>query len=159
MQLYLVPSEGGAWFKKNRPWKISLWLTDRYQKRKDHKMSAGLIARRWCKTPKDLFVYVYTKHLIWIKVRTADSRVTLKFPFVSMCNKRYISKPENKVIRSVAGKTDSPVSFFLSPSGWILIWSVGACHVYLLALAFKFHERRSPRRDTFWYSSGASGPT
>ena len=125
MQLYLVPSEGGAWFKKNRPWKISLWLTDCYQKRKDHKMSAGLIARRWCKTPKDLFVYVYTKHLIWIKVRTADSRVTLKFPFVSMCNKRYISKPENKVIRSVSGKTDSPVLFFLSPSGWIPIWNVG----------------------------------
>ena len=21
MQLYLVPSEGGAWFKKNHPWK------------------------------------------------------------------------------------------------------------------------------------------
>ena len=31
MQLYLVPSEGGAWFKKNHPWKISFWLTDRYQ--------------------------------------------------------------------------------------------------------------------------------
>ena len=32
MQLYLVPSEGGAWFKKNHPWKISFWLTDHYQK-------------------------------------------------------------------------------------------------------------------------------
>ena len=55
------------------------------------------------------------KHLILIKVRTADPLVTLKFPFVSMCNKRYISKPENKEIRSVSGKTDSPVLFFLVP--------------------------------------------
>ena len=53
------------------------------------------------------------KHLILIKVRTADPRVTLKFPFVSTCNKRYISKPENKENGSVSGKTDSPVSFFL----------------------------------------------
>ena len=65
------------------------------------------------------------KHLILIKVRTADSRVTLKFPFVSMCNKMYISKPENKENGSVSGKTDSPVSFFPLlpefPSGvWIL---------------------------------------
>ena len=67
------------------------------------------------------------KHLILIKVRTADPHMTLKFPFVAMCNKRYISKPENKEIRSVSGKTDSPVSFFLSPSGRIPIWSVDAC--------------------------------
>ena len=32
MQLYLEHSEGGTWFKKNHPWKISFWLTDRYQK-------------------------------------------------------------------------------------------------------------------------------
>ena len=57
------------------------------------------------------------KHLILIKVRTADPRVTLKFPFVSMCKKRYMSKPENKEIGSVSGKNDSPKSFFLSPSG------------------------------------------
>ena len=53
------------------------------------------------------------KHLILIKVRTADPRMTLKFPFVSMCYKRYINKPENKENRPVSGKTDSPVSFFL----------------------------------------------
>ena len=60
------------------------------------------------------------KHLILIKVRTADPRVTLKFPFVSTCNKRYISKPKNKEIRSVSGKTDSfLLSVFLAefPSG------------------------------------------
>ena len=33
MQLYLVPLEGGAWFKKKYPWKKKVfWLTDRYQK-------------------------------------------------------------------------------------------------------------------------------
>ena len=50
-------------------------------------------------------------------------------PFVSMCNKRYISKPENKENGSVSGKTDSSMSFFLVLhfSGWIPIWSVGAC--------------------------------
>ena len=48
-----------------------------------------------------------------IKVRTTDPHVTLKFPLVSMCNKRYISKPKNKEIGLVSGKPDSPVSFFL----------------------------------------------
>ena len=57
------------------------------------------------------------KHLILKKVRTADPHMTLKFPFVCMCNKRYISKPENKENGSVSGKTGSPMSFFLSPSG------------------------------------------
>ena len=42
------------------------------------------------------FLYIYVKHLSLIKVRTADPRVTLKFPFVSMCNKRYISKPKKQ---------------------------------------------------------------
>ena len=53
------------------------------------------------------------KRLILIKVRTADPHMTLKFPFVCMCNKRYISKPKNKEIGSVSGKTDSPESFFV----------------------------------------------
>ena len=75
-------------------------------------MSAGLMARRLCKTPKT-FVYIYMKHLILIKVRTADPHLTLTFPFVSVCNKRYTRKPENKEIGSVSGNTDSPVSFFL----------------------------------------------
>ena len=82
------------------------------------------------------FLYIYVKHLILIKVRTADPRVTL---FIPMYNKRYTSKPKNKEIGSVSRKTDSLMSFFPAPrfSGWIPIWSVGACHVYLLVLAFK----------------------
>ena len=59
------------------------------------------------------------KHLILIKVRTADPHVTLKFPFVSMCNKRYISKPENKETRPVPGKTGFPHVVF---SHSLLFW-------------------------------------
>ena len=45
-----------------------------------------------------------------------------------MCNKRYISKPKNKEIRSVFGKTDSPMSLLSCSrfSGWISIWSMDA---------------------------------
>ena len=49
------------------------WLSER----KDHKMSADLMARRWCNIPKIFFLYIYVKHLILIKVRTADPRITL----------------------------------------------------------------------------------
>ena len=43
-----------------------------------------------------------------------------------MCNKRYISKPQNKEIASVSGKTDSPMSLLSCSrfSGWIPIWSM-----------------------------------
>ena len=40
--------------------------------------------------------------------------------FIPMYNKKYISKPENKEIGSVSGKTDSPVSFLsCSPFFWL----------------------------------------
>ena len=41
-----------------------------------------------------------------------------------MCNKRYTSKTKNKEIRSVSGKTDSPMSLLFCSrfSGWILYW-------------------------------------
>ena len=100
------------------------------------------------------------KHLILIKVRTADPCMTLKFPFVSMCNKRYISKPKNKKIGSVSGKTYSPLCSFLFsvflaefPSGaWVLAKPAN------FALAFKFHVRGSPRQGTCPYSSGSWWP-
>ena len=98
------------------------------------------------------------KHLILIKVRTADPHVTLKFPFVSTFNKRYISKPENKEIGSVSGKTDSPVSFLFSvflaefPSRvWVLTKPAN------FALAFKFHARGSPRGAPSNIQVGAGG--
>ena len=45
-----------------------------------------------------------------------------------MCNKRYISKPQNKEIGSVSGKTDSLMSLLSCShfSGWIPIWSMDA---------------------------------
>ena len=48
--------------------------------------------------------------------------------FIHICNKRYISKPKNKEMGSVSGKTDSLMSFFSAPrfSGWIPIWSMDA---------------------------------
>ena len=67
-------------------------------------------------------------HLILIKVRTADPHVTLKFPFVAMCNKRYISKPENKENGKFLERLIPPCRSFLFsiflaefPSGaWVL---------------------------------------
>ena len=100
------------------------------------------------------------KHLILIKVKTADPRVALKFPFVSTFNKRYISKPENKENGSVSGKTDSPVSFLFSvflaefPSGAQVLTKPAN-----FALASKIHVRGSPRRGTLHYSSGCRWPT
>ena len=101
------------------------------------------------------------KHLVLLMIRTANPHVTLNFSFVSMCNKRYISKPENKEIRSVSGKTDSPVLSFLffvflaefPPGVWVLAKPAK------FALAFKFHARGSPRWDTLQYSSGHRWPT
>ena len=93
------------------------WLTDHYQKERVIKSQQVSWLEDDVKPLRPFFKYIYMKHLILIKVRTADPHVTLKFQFVSMCNKRYISKPENKENGSVSGKTDSPVSFFLSPSG------------------------------------------
>ena len=48
--------------------------------------------------------------------------------FIPMCNKRYISKPQNKEIGSVSGKTDSPMLLLSCSrfSGWIPIWSMDA---------------------------------
>ena len=101
------------------------------------------------------------KHLILIKVRTADPRVTLKFPFVAMCNKRYISKPENKEIGKFLERLIPPCRSFLFsvvlaefPSGaWVLTKPAN------FALAFKFHVRGSPRWGTLQYSSGCQWPT
>ena len=69
------------------------------------------------------------KHLILIKFRTADRPPPPRDSvFIPMCNKRYISKPQNKEIGSVSGKTDSPMSLLSCSrfSGWLPIWSMDA---------------------------------
>ena len=87
------------------------------------------------------------KHLILIKVRTADPRVTLKFPFVSICNKRYISKAKKKKSDQFLKRLCHSFLFsiFLAefPSGvWVLTKPAN------FALAFKFHVRGSLRQGT-----------
>ena len=96
-------------------------------------MSAGLIARRWCKIPKTFLCEAPDFD------KGQDCWPPHDSVFIPMCNKRYISKPKNKEIGSVSGKTDSLMSFFSAPrfSGWIPIWSVGALQVYLFAPVFK----------------------
>ena len=77
-----------------------------------------------------------------------------------MCNKRYISKPQNKEIGSVSGKTDfSHVVLFCSPFFWLNSHLERGCSPHLLTCpGFQAHTRRSPRRGTFQYSSGTGGP-
>ena len=122
-----------------------------YQKERIIKcQQVSLMARRWCNIPKTFFIHS-CKAPDFNKCQ--DCWPPHDSVFIPMCNKRYISKPQNKEIRSVSGKTDSLMSFFsaLRFSGWIPIWSVGAHHVYFLAPVFKFHMRRSPRRGTKWH--------
>ena len=66
-----MPSEGGVCFKNNHPWrnKCSGWLTA--ITRRGSWIVNRSLARRWCNTSKT-FVYICMKHLILIKVRTAD---------------------------------------------------------------------------------------
>ena len=99
--------------------------------------------------------------MILIKVRTADPHVTLKFPFVSMCNKRYVSKPKNKKSDQFLERLIPPCRSFLFsvflaefPSGaWVLAKPAN------FALASKFRMRGSPSRGTLQYSSGRWWPT
>ena len=68
MQLYL---EGGAWFKKNTLGKNKFFG---YQKERVIKCQQA----SWPEDDvKPLRTFSYVKHLILIKVRTADPRVTL----------------------------------------------------------------------------------
>ena len=153
MQLYL---EGGTWFKKKSPLEKISFLVD-------WPLSERIIKYRQASWPEDDVKPLRPFFIHLCEAPDFDKGQDCWPPcdsvFIPICNKRYISKPQNKEMGSVSGKTDSPVSSFLSPSGWIPIWSVGARHVYLLALAFKFHARSSPRRGTFRYSSGTGGPT
>ena len=156
MQLYLVPLEGGAWFKKKSPLeKISFLVDWPLSERKGHKMLVCPLARRWCKTPK----IFYMKHLILIKVRSADSAWLCIHPYV--LQKVYMWTWKIKKMDQFLERLVSPVWSFLILffSGWIPIWSMEACHVYLLALASKTHARGSPRWGTLRYSSGRRWPT
>ena len=92
------------------------------------------MARRWYKTPK---VFFYVKHLILVKIRTADPCVTL---YSSLCVIKGIkANPKIKKGDQFPERLIPPCRFFLAPcfSGRIPIWSMGARHVCLLAPVFK----------------------
>ena len=81
-----------------------------YQKERIIKcQQVSLMARRWC----TFFIHL-------CEATDFDKGQDCWLPcdslFIPMCNKRYISKPQNKEIGSVSGKTDSPMSFFFSPT-------------------------------------------
>ena len=78
-----------------------------------------------CKTPKPFFIHLCEAPDF---DKGQDCWPPRDSVFIPMCNKRYISKPQNKEIGSVSEKTDTPMLFFLAPhfSGWIPIWSMDA---------------------------------
>ena len=109
-----------------------------YQKERIIKcQQVSVMARRWCNIPKTFFYIHLCEAPDFDKGQ--DCWPLRDSVFIPMCNKRYISKPQNKEIGSVSRKTDSLMSFFSAPRfpGWIPIWSVGALQVYLFAPVFK----------------------
>ena len=98
-----------------------------YQKERIIKcQQVSLMARRWCNIPKTFFYIHLCEALDFDKGQ--DCWSPRDSVFIPMCNKRYISKPQNKEIGSVSRKTDSPMSLLSCSrfSGWIPIWSMDA---------------------------------
>ena len=76
------------------------------------------MARRWYNIPKTIFFLHLCEAPDFDKGQ--DCWPPRDSVFIPMCNKRYISKPKNKEIGPVSGKTDSPVSFLsCSPLSWL----------------------------------------
>ena len=97
-----------------------------YQKERIIKcQQVSLMARRWCNIPKTFFIHLCEAPDFDKGQDCWPPRDTV---FIPMCNKRYISKPKNKEMGSVSGKTDSPMSLLSCSrfSGWIPIWSMDA---------------------------------
>ena len=124
MQLYLVPSKAGAWFKKKSPLgKISFLV--------DWPLSERAIKCQQASWPEDdvkpLRFYFFI-HLFEAPDfdKGQDCWPPHDSVFIPMYNKRYISKPKNKEMGSVSGKTDSPMSFFLAPRFFLAEFPSGA---------------------------------
>ena len=86
-----------------------------YQKERIIKcQQVSFMARRWCKIPKTFLCEAPDFD------KGQDCWPLRDSVFIPMCNKRYISKPQNKEIRSVSRKTDSPMSLLsCSPFFWL----------------------------------------
>ena len=82
--------------------------------------------------------------------------IILYYPLISIKSRVYKAFLDNGGWAS--HWTGFPHVFFTLFSGWIPIWGMEACHVYLLTPAFKFCERESPRWGTLQYSNGRRWP-
>ena len=131
------------------------------------KMLIGLLARRWCKSPKTCVYNRYAERKPGLDKSQGCWRcIILYYPLISMYNQKYKKLFQTIKDGPVTGKTGFPhvkslfLSLSLSPSpslsfsGWIPIWGMEALRLYLLALASKIHSRGSLRRGTLHYSSG-----
>ena len=93
------------------PGEISVLVDWPLSQGEGHKLSAGPLARRWCSTPKT-FVYICMKHLILIKVRTADPMWLLYYISV------YKSRPW-KIKKGTSSWKDWSPHVVLSLSFWL----------------------------------------
>ena len=89
-------------------------------------MLTGLLARRWCNTPKTS-VYISMKHLPLIKVRTADPTWLLHNISVFKSRPWKIKNWDQFLERLV-----SPC-LSLSNSGWVSIWSAEPACLLIMA--------------------------
>ena len=151
MQLYL---EGGAWFKKNHPWKKIKFFG--YQKERVVKCQQASWPEDDVKPLRSFFL---------CKAPDFDKGQDCWPPcdsvFIPMCNKRYISKPPPKKRNQISFQKDwfPHVVLSCSPFFWPNFHLECVCMPRLLTCpGFQAHARRSPRRGSFWYSSGAGGP-
>ena len=91
---------------------------------KSHKMLIGLLARRWCKSPKPLVYDKSAGKKLWFLIRIKDCWLCMiSHPLLSsMCNLGYKSPVENKALGLAHQSLVSPCHSFPqfpaeSPSG------------------------------------------
>ena len=113
MQLYL---EGGAWFKEKSSLEKISFLVDWPLSERAIKCQQASWPEDDVKPIRPLYTFIWSTWF-W----QGSGLLTLHDSvFIPMCNKKYISKRENKENGSVSGKTDSPISFLsCSPFFWL----------------------------------------
>ena len=81
-------------------------------------MLTGFLARRWCKSPKLLHM-ISLKAWLRLGSRTAVLAWLYPFPHYPLCTTEGIKLLWKIKCRPCSPKLGLPISFFLSPSGWI----------------------------------------
>ena len=92
MQLYLVPSEGGAWFKKKSPLEKISFLVDWLLSERAIKCQQASWPDDDVKPLRPLYTFIWSTWF-WQVSGLLTPRDSV---FIPMYNKKYISKPENK---------------------------------------------------------------